>query len=117
MECQPMRKCDSREVIRYLHTHFARYGSGLTFAMDRGSELANKAVLDIIFKNQSQPYYGTPHHSTSKPVERSNRLIRDLLRMKRSETGVAPNKWPQLLTSTLSTIRFTRDRSTGAMVR
>ena len=109
-EMEPLRKCDGNTVATYLKTKFfPRYQRSLILIMDSGPEFKNQKVTKVIEEHQSTAYFTTPNHSDSQPVERMNRVIGSALRIRRQETGLPVNRWPELIPDILSSIRCMKD--------
>ena len=109
-EMEPLRKCDGKTVATYLETKFfPRYQRSLILILDSGPEFKNQRVTTVIEEHQSTAYFTTPNHSDSQPVERMNRVIGAALRIRRQETGLPVNRWPELIPDVLSSLRCMKD--------
>ena len=113
LEAYPTSKITGKVIALLLRTQiFPRYGRGLVFISDKGPEMLNQFVQTECQDHGSRLYTGTPHHSSSNPVERVNRTINEIMRMKLIDKQMTKDRWPLVLPDVLETIRMTNDETT-----
>ena len=111
-EAYPMVSCNGKTVSKILRDEFfPRYHRNLVLVSDRGSENSNKLVKDCVSQHNSEIHFGHSYHHNNNPVERINRCIGNIIRMKLTEQEWPKEKWPQTISTVLASMRATVDTS------
>ena len=114
VEAFPLISATAKTITKILTDHIIpRYGEGLVFVTDQGREFTNKMVIDAIEASGGKHYATTSYHSQSNPVERFNRTLEEIMRVKLIDKGWDKSMWPKCLPEVLYTMRCSPDTLLG----
>ena len=114
VEAFPLISATAKNITKILTDQIIpRYGEGLVFVTDQGREFTNKMVIDAIEASGGKHYATTSYHSQSNPVERFNRTLEEIIRVKLIDNGWDKSMWPRCLPEVLYTMRCSPDTILG----
>ena len=111
MDAWALRRTSAQAICKILENDvFPRYGEGLIFTMDRGSEFTSKIMKQIMEKHKSKIHLGCSYLPQSNPIERFHRTLNSLIRCHLLDANLPKERWPEVLAKSLYTMRCAPDK-------
>ena len=106
MEAFAMTNATSKHILQKLLEHILpRYGEGLVFCTDAGTEFTSALMSQTLKENGCHLYVGTPYWPNSTSVERAHRTLLSLIRIQLLDNNWPKEKWPMTIREALKTMR------------
>ena len=116
VEAFPIINATAQAITKILTEEIMpRYGEGLVYVTDQGREFMNKTVIEAIERSGGKHYPTTSYHSKSNPVERFNRTLEEVLRVKLLDKGWNKSMCSKCIPEVLYTMRCSPDTILGGV--